>query len=320
LKRSAFIASILFCCPVLFSQTAVLVLENKEIRIGEPATIHISFSYPNPDGTALIGWPQYNDKLTDELEILDRTVDFESLSDSVNQIYTREQNLQITGWEEGVKLIPQQTIEFNDSIFYTNAEFITVHTVDVDTSKSITDIKENYEEFYPWNEQAGDWFLENWYWFAGAAILALFFLLYRIVKKRKDTITPPPSPPIPAHITALNALHELRLNEAWKSGDKKLFYSQMTDTIRLYLEQRFDIFAMEQTTREILQHLKRSDISDQDKDFLRGILHQADMVKFAKFLPGEDDGYQSLLSSIDLVERTRQVDDVKPQADENPGT
>jgi len=302
---------------VSWNQEASLVLVNPEIRIGEPAVIHLSFKYPNPAGDALIGWPQYRDQLTEQIEILDRTADFETLTDSTNQIYTREQNLQVTAWEAGVLLIPPQQIEFNDSVYFTPGNAIVVHTVDVDTSKAIFDIKENYEEFYPWNERAGDWLTNNWYWFAIAGLLALVFFLFRIIKNRKAAQGPPPPPPVPAHITALNRLHELRLKEAWKSENRKLFYSEMTDTLRLYLEERFKIFAMEQTTREILQHLRHSDISETDKEFLKKILGQADMVKFAKFLPREEDGWEILSASIDLVVRTKKVEETHEPEDEN---
>ena len=62
---------------------------------------------------------------------------------------------------------------------------------------------------------------------------------------------------------------------------------------------------MEQTTREIILHLKHSPISEEDKTYLRKILTEADMVKFAKSKPADEDGEKSLNSSIDFVERTK---------------
>ena len=308
---------------VLFSagglaQDARLILENPEIRIGEPAVVHLSFSYPNPGGEALIGWPQFDGQLTDDLEILDRTVDFEHLTDSASQTYTSEQNLQITAWEEGLYLIPAQKIQLDDSVYYTNTEMIKVNTVEVDTSKGIVDITDNYEIEYTWQERTKDWFSDNWYWFAGAGLIALIFLLFRVLKKDK-TEEEEKVPPVPAHITALSSLNDLKAKEAWKSDNKKDYYSTLTDTVRLYLEQRFGIYAMEQTTREILQHLKYSDISDEDKTFLKSILSQADMVKFARFKPNNEDGFTSLNKSIDFVERTRKTETMndKPLSDEN---
>ena len=116
-------------------------------------------------------------------------------------------------------------------------------------------------------------------------------------------------PKIPAHLTAMTVLNELLRNERWKQEDKKEYYSKLTDTVRLYLEERFNIFAMEQTTREIINDLKTSDISEEDKIYLRKILSQADMVKFAKFSPNDEDGYTSLNQSIEFVERTKKEEE-----------
>jgi hypothetical protein len=280
-------------------------LEQDRIRIGEQAVLHLYFQYDNPKEDALIGWPYYDDRLTEEIEILDRTVDYEALIDSASSTFLREQKLVITVFEEGEYPIPPQRIELNDSVFYTNPEYLVVQTVKVDTSESIKPIKDNYEVPYPFSERSKDWFLRNWYWFAISAVLAAIFLLVRVLKKRKGEEEEEEIPQIPAHITALNSLHELRLKEAWKSENRKQYYSNLTDTVRLYLEQRFGIYAMEQTTREIIEDLRNSDISDEDKEFLRKILSQADMVKFAKVQPDEESGHQSLNRSIEFVDKTK---------------
>ena len=66
---------------------------------------------------------------------------------------------------------------------------------------------------------------------------------------------------------------------------------------------------MEQTTREILLHLNHANISDEDKKYLRKILSEADMVKFAKFTPDDIDAFNYLQKSIDFVNRTKRDDD-----------
>ena len=79
----------------------------------------------------------------------------------------------------------------------------------------------------------------------------------------------------------------------------------MTDTVRQYLEDRFNIQALEQTTTEIIRDLKFADISPEDKAFLKQILQQADFVKFAKFKPTDDDGLSALDKSFDFVQQTK---------------
>lgn len=291
-----------------FSQKASMTIDNNQIRIGEQTTLRIFFEYSNPQEDAVLGWPQFDDQLTDEIDIIDKTVDYENLIDSATQTYLREQQLTISAFEPDTLTIPSLKIELNDQTFETNPLTLLVNTVEVDTSKGIVDIKPNYQVEYSFGEMTRDWLKTYWYVFAILGAVALIFLLYRLAKKYRKPAPEPEAPKIPAHITALAVLHELRFKEEWKSENKKEFYSIMTDTVRKYLEERFNIYALEKTTREILFDLKTSDISDNDKMYLKKILSQADMVKFAKFSPLDEDGYTSLQQSIEFVDRTKKIE------------
>jgi len=309
--KKLFIILFFFQITFGFSQKAEMTLDNKVIRIGEQTKLRIFFEYQNPDEDALIGWPQFDQYLTKkkEIEIIEKTVDYESLKDSLTQTYLREQQLTITGFKPGNYIIPAQKIELNDAVYETNEIEILVNTVEVDTSKGIVDIKPKYEVEYTIGERATDWFKDYWPWLATSAVLLALFLLFRIWKNRKVEEPEKEIPKIPAHLTAMTGLNELLRNERWKEENKKEYYSKLTDTVRLYLEERFNIFAMEQTTREIIVDLKTSDISEEDKIYLSKILGQADMVKFAKFSPNDEDGQISLNQSIEFVERTKKVED-----------
>ena len=163
--------------------------------------------------------------------------------------------------------------------------------------------------YYPFLEQSKDWLKDNWYWLAIIAGLILTFFIWRYYKNRpSDEEEEILEEIIPAHILALEKLQDLLKSEKWKSEEKKAYYSDLTDTVRTYLENRFDIHAMEQTTREIINDLKYASISEEDKVYLRKILREADMVKFAKFTPSDEDAYAYLNKSIDFVNRTKEAD------------
>ena len=288
-----------------FGQRADMTFRDPELKIGEQTTFVLSFEYPNPTGEALVGWPQFGENLTEEFEILERTVDYDEILDSNYNIYVRKQELTVTCFEPGMYTLKPIGIEFMDSIYYTNPAKINVNTVEVDTTRGITDIKENYAVDYSFSEKMEDWFKRNWpYLTITAGIIAMFFLLRLIKSKRPEKEEEAP-PPIPAHITALKSLLELKKKEAWLMDDKKEYYSELTYTVRLYLEQRFGIQAIEHTTREIINDLKYADISEEDKIYLRKILSEADMVKFAKMKPENQFGEESLEKSISFVEKTK---------------
>lgn len=298
----------------VFSQEALMTFRDPELRIGEQTEFVLSVEYANPDRDVLIAWPQFDQMLTDYIEILDRTVDYDEIVDSVNGIFVRKQEFTVTCFDAGLHRIQPIGIEVDDSMYYTNTAELLVETVEVDTSKGITDIKENYSVKYSFGEKIEDWFKAYWPYLAGTAGLIAIFFLFRLIKNRRPEKEEKLPPPIPAHITALKSLIELKEKEAWKTENKKEYYSNLTYTVRLYLEQRFGIQAIEHTTREIINDLRYADISEEDKVYLRKILSEADMVKFAKMKPDESHGEQSLDKSIDFVEKTKKEEE---QADDD---
>ena len=290
-----------------YGQRATIELDTAQLRIGEQTVLHLYFEYQNPKGEALIIWPEFDEALTKDIDIVDKTVDRDFLLDSASATYLREQQLLITAFEKGQFTIPQQEIRLGDSIYYSNTVQLLVETVAIDTSKGIADIKPIYSVDYPFSERSKDWLKVNWYWLAIIGGLILIFFIWRYVQRRKpeeeEEII---EEVIPAHIIALEALEKLLKQEDWKSPEKKEYYSELTETVRTYLENRFGIHAMEQTTREIIRDLKFSAISEADKVYLRKILREADMVKFAKFSPSDDDAFAYLNKSIDFVKRTKE--------------
>ncbi len=306
MKQLVFIL-FLFLSSLIFGQKATLSLDKNTFRIGEQATVSIQFEYENPNGNALVIWPNFNEEISPGVEIVKRTLDEDRLIDSADGRYLRSQKLTITVFEEGEYSIPKQEIRLGDSSYFTNSTLLSISTVEVDTaSKKLYDLKPIYEVNYPFSERSKDWLHENWMWLAIILILILGFFGWRFYQKRKPIeVVEEPEIIIPAHILALEKLEQLLQQEEWKSPEKKTYYSVLTDTIRTYLENRFEIYAMEQTTREIINDLKNASISEDDKLYLRKILREADMVKFAKFLPSDEDAFTYLNNSIDFVKRTK---------------
>jgi hypothetical protein len=138
------------------------------------------------------------------------------------------------------------------------------------------------------------------------ALVVAAFLLWRWWKNRKTNIVLPP--PVPAHIRAKQKL-ELALALITQP---KPFVIVVSDTARTYLEERFDFHAPERTTEEFLHELHGTDLllSDQ-KESVGDFLESCDLVKFAKYEPGENE-LRGLHSSA-----LRLIDETVPQV-ENP--
>jgi hypothetical protein len=141
----------------------------------------------------------------------------------------------------------------------------------------------------------------TWLWWALilVALAVAAFLLWRWWKNRKTTVVLPP--PIPAHIRAKQKLEQaLAL-----ITQPKPFVIAVSDTARAYLEERFDFRAPERTTEEFLRELGGTKLlMPEQKESLGEFLASCDLVKFAKYEPGENELRGLHGSALRLIEET----------------
>lgn len=116
---------------------------------------------------------------------------------------------------------------------------------------------------------------------------------------------------IPSHVEALKSLETLKQKQLWQKGEIKAFQTELTFTIRQYLEKRFKINALESTTDEISRTLKKQSFSLQHENDLREILQIADMVKFAKAKPADEIHESFLDKAKAFVEETKNEEEVE---------
>ncbi len=138
-----------------------------------------------------------------------------------------------------------------------------------------------------------------WWGLAALAILSLAILAWRWWQKRQAQV--PVMPPVPAHVRAKQKLQDALALIA----QPKPFVIAVSDTTRYYLEERFDFHAPERTTEEFLYELQRTDLVTRDqKASLGDFLQSCDLVKFAKYEPGETELRELYGSALRLVEET----------------
>ena len=146
----------------------------------------------------------------------------------------------------------------------------------------------------------------GWAWLfwvlAAVAVAALLYSVWRYWKKAKAAV--PLVPVVPPHIKARQKLREaLAL-----ISQPKEFCILVSDTIRWYLEQQFQFHAPDRTTEEFLHELKQTDLLMPDqKDSLGSFLERCDLVKFAKYEPGEPELRDLHNAALRLVEETEPV-------------
>jgi len=158
----------------------------------------------------------------------------------------------------------------------------------------------------------------TWLWqlLTVLALATAAFLLWRWWRNRQRNIVPPP--PVPAHLRAQEKLAAaLAL-----IGQPKPFVIAVSDTARAYLEERFDFHAPERTTEEFLRELSSTPLlSKAQKESLGGFLASCDLVKFAKYEPGEKELRELHGAAVNLVEETKPAEVAHPEVGrQNPET
>ena len=141
------------------------------------------------------------------------------------------------------------------------------------------------------------------------AVIIIAIIIIMVLKKKKapkNTVIPLP----PAHETAFEALSDLMNKDYLKTGKIREYYFELSDIVRHYLENRFQLKAPEMTTDEFLSNLKSTKVMrSEHKSLLRDFLSHCDMVKFARYKPEEDEIESSYESAQNLVEQTKQTDE-----------
>lgn len=153
-----------------------------------------------------------------------------------------------------------------------------------------------------------------WPYAVAALLLALLvaaFLTWLLRKRRGQRGAPPTLVLVPPHRRASDALHAaLALIR-----DPRAFITQVANTLRLYLEERFQLHAPERTTEEFLQELPTCPaLSSRQTELLADFLIRSDLVKFARHEPAETELRALWHTAHRLVIET------SPSVDGSPGT
>lgn len=254
--------------------------DKKQYNIGD--VIELTFSVPIQKGqhVDLI----YNKENSDTLELQSTKID--TVQNNGKTFLACKQTYM--GFIPGVialgdSVLVRYSVDTNETILRLQPAEIEILQYQIDTLKTeIKDIKPLVEEPFSIKE-----ILPLIYLILGivALIVGLYFLVKYLrnrPKENKPQIVQKKQ--IPPHIKALKSLEDLRLKRLSEQGLKKQYYSELSEIVWIYLEERFSITACEMTTEEILEQMKMySEISTSDFENLKKMFFISDLVKFAKY-------------------------------------
>ncbi|MCQ2374292.1 MAG: hypothetical protein MJ069_00095 [Salinivirgaceae bacterium] len=283
------------------------------LLIGDQTTLRLSATYP--EGMA-VQMPILTDTIIRQLEVIEAsTFDTTTVNGQViiNQAYV------VTSFDSGYYQIPQfpLAITMPDGSFdtiYSNNLYFGVMTMPIDTTQpnAIADIRALEEAPVTFKEVL-PWLL---YSLLGILIVALVYLLVRKLGGKESIFMVKEAPKEPAHVIALRDLDTLKEQKLWQRGLTKEYYSSLVDILRVYLDNRFNIQAMESTSEEILRAVGPcSEITREQKDELKQLLYRADFVKFAKASALANENEDSYCFVEGFVVSTKLVEQLHEDAD-----
>lgn len=142
-------------------------------------------------------------------------------------------------------------------------------------------------------------------------IFLVFYLLKRFKRKRLESASPRKL----AHEVAYERLKSLKAKNLPAQGMTKTYYTELSDIVRHYIENRFNVRAPEMTTEEFLASLRYSgELSGAQKNLLKEFLNRCDMVKFAKYGPTQkeiDDSFNAAERFVDETKETLNSEEAK---------
>jgi hypothetical protein len=301
MKQQLIILLFIIIGQIAFAQPKVeMKMDSTSMMIGDQMNMQLWVKH-SPKTVVLL--PK-GVKLGDKIEVLNERDTMTKVS--VNQVLTQK-NMTITAFDSGVYMIPPIPIqtEINgiiDTIF-SKAMQLTVVSPLLDSTKNIAPIKDILPEDMSFKEDILPVLLGTF------VVLILISVIYYYTKRKKEKVVEnvvEAVPKLPPHVIAYLKLKQLEEGELWQKGDFKIYHSEVSYTMREYLENRFNIPALESVTDEIMTTLNDFEIENKQVINLKNVLQTADLVKFAKLIPNETEHRQAMGFSLEFVEKTQE--------------
>lgn len=288
---------------LILSIVVSATIDSTELKIGDQTQLHLSATLAPSEQ---LQFPQYGATLVDGLEIVKQSPKDTLRQENGN--ITVKQDLTLTAFKDSLFLIPSIPFICDSDTVYTNPLSLNIiQPFVIDTAdNAITDIKPVYKAPIWW------WGIMRWVLLALVVIgvaVGLYYLIRFLHKRRTQQNATPAIPEDirPAEEIALERLNEIKEQKIWQQGRTKDYYTELTDTLRDYMDRRFDITTQENTSAEILAKTKQF-IGKEIYTSLKQALMLADLVKFAKWIPQPEENEQALRFAYRFVEQTTPVE------------
>ncbi len=274
-------------------------IDSTNIQIGDQIRLQLSTTY-NPQ-LYRVQFPSIQDTFN-HFEVVERSK-MDTLTGRNENTY--KQTVIITNFDSGQWKIPPVAFDIQSlkgeapQTLLSDSFMVNVNTLPVDTTKPIRPIFGIRGAKMPVKQII-------LYALAGLLIAAILgFLIWYFIKTLREKNKKPehkePEIILLPHEKALQSLERIEKQQLWQSGLDKQYHTILTDVMRLYLEEQFNMDCFEKTSSEIIQQVKRVKALSTSRQSLRTIFETADMVKFAKGQPLPEEHLESMELARDVI-------------------
>ncbi|MDE2925789.1 MAG: BatD family protein [Acidobacteriota bacterium] len=304
------IAILIFCLPALPGQSPVQLdsrVDPAQVTVGDLIRLTLTVT---ADPGVEVDLPEPDPDMG-EFEVLGHEV-AGPVEDDGRRIWTVVYTLAL--YKTGSFEIPPVAVSYRGEGVQAGSVRTQEHSVRVestlsDDSKDILDIKG------PLEIPRSLWSL--WPWFAAALGLAALIFLYLRRKGGEAPSAVSREPRLSPYDEAYQALRRLRDSGLLEEGQLKPYFTRLSEIIRRYLERRYLIQAMESTTTQLLDQLRKMSLALDELKLFRDFFPCCDLVKFAKYAPTVPEQERITELAFRILEVTRPTEPVLPATEES---
>jgi hypothetical protein len=304
-----FILSIILLITIISSSIGqevkiITSFDSSKIYIGDQIKFNITIDQPSNIKLTL---PVFKDTLCKNIEIVSgpRTDTTKGQNGRINVI----QKYLVTSFDSGHYQVRPVFAETKNEgglkRFYSDYSILEVMRVKIapqDTTAKIFDIIKPYKAPVTLGE------VLPWLLIIALLVVIVWAIIRYLPKLRKSgPVSNIYIPPEPAHVIAFRELERLKREQLWQKGEIKKYYTELTEILRQYLENRFSVYSLELTTSETLEALVKSGFKKNGSyNDLKTVLTGADLVKFAKHNPLASENELHFQTSWNFVLTTKE--------------
>lgn len=295
----------------LQAQKVTAMIDSVTLEMGRTTAIHLEEIVPA--GTSLILTARPETMLTPGVEIV--TVTEPDTTDIGNNLLQIKRDLIIQSFDSGDYILPPIVYMRGTDSIKTDELALRVYPVDVSHMETINPDADIEKGDSRWWDFLPAFIVDYWEWIliflvvVGAGLYAWLKLRKREIKN----LFRAPEPKLSPYEVAVRDLSDLKSRNLCAGGMEKEYYTRLTDILRIYLQDRFGINAMEMTSSQIMRTLESRDEMKMSARLMRQILEIADFVKFAKVRPLPEDNVKSFNSAMQFVEDTKPAPEPEPE-------